>query len=99
MKKTLIIAVALFCAAGSAQANVIERACMQSDRQQATPSLCGCIQLVADITLSRRDQKMAARFFRDPHRAQEVRQSGRPRDSQFWNKYRAFGQSAESYCS
>ena len=102
MKKIFIVAAVAFCTAGTtgaAEARVIERACMQSDRQQANRALCGCIQLVADITLSRRDQKMAAKFFRDPHRAQEVRQSSSPNDAQFWTKYRAFGQSAESYCS
>ena len=99
MKKILIAAAVASCAAGSAQAGVIERACLRSDRQQASRSLCGCIQLVADITLSRRDQRMAAKFFRDPHRTQEVRQSSRPRDERFWLKYRAFGQSAETYCS
>lgn len=102
MNKILIVAAVAFCTAGttgSAEANIIKRACMKSDRQYANPSLCGCIQLVADITLSRRDQKTAAKFFRDPHRAQEVRQSGRANDAQFWTKYRAFGQSAESYCS
>lgn len=99
MKRTLIIAAVAFCTAGTAQAGVIERACLRSDNQQASRALCGCIQIVADITLSRRDQKMAAKFFRDPHRAQEVRQSGRANDAQFWTRYRAFGESAETYCS
>lgn len=102
MKKTLMIAAVALCTvgtAGSAEASAIERACLKSDRQQVSRSLCGCIQHVADVTLSRRDQRVAASFFRDPHRAQEIRQSGSARDSQFWTRYRAFGRSAQTYCN
>ena len=96
-----IIAAALLVgiAGGTAQAGMIERACLKSDRQAASRTLCGCIQQVADATLDRRDQRMAASFFDDPHRAQEVRQSDRRRDEVFWQKYRRFGSTAESYCA
>jgi hypothetical protein len=81
-----------------AQAGPIESACLQSDRG-AGRSLCGCIQQVADTTLDRRDQRTAARFFKDPNRAQEVRMSKSDSDSQFWARYRQFGNAAEARCS
>ncbi len=51
------------------------------------------------MTLDGRDQRLAARFFRDPNMAQQVRQSDRRSDESFWLRYRAFGSAAESYCS
>lgn len=77
----------------------IESACMKSGRQSANRLLCGCIQDVADITLSRSDQRAAAKFFRDPHRAQEIRQSDRSSHEAFWKRYRNFGETAEAFCS
>lgn len=85
--------------ASGASAGVIERACLSSNRPAANRSLCGCIQKVADSTLDRRDQRLAAKFFRDPHMAQEVRQSDSRSHEIFWQKYKKFGASAESSCS
>ncbi|WP_108484729.1 hypothetical protein [Oceaniglobus ichthyenteri] len=103
MKTLLIIAV---LAAGTttltaipAQAGAIERACLKSDRRAASRSLCGCIQGVADLTLSRQDQRLAAKFFRDPHQSQVVRQSDNSNHETFWKKYRQFGNTAKAYCS
>lgn len=81
------------------QGGVIERACMSGGRSAATPNLCGCIQQVADLTLRNSEQRKAASFFRDPHKAQETRQSSRNSDRTFWQRYRAFGAAAETYCS
>lgn len=98
--KTLILAAALTVGCvGVAQAGEIERACLGSNRAGANRALCGCIQQVADLTLDRRDQKMAAKFFRDPHKSQEVRQSDRRSDATFWARYKRFGATAENYCS
>ena len=80
-------------------AEQIERACLKSDRGQGNRSLCGCIQDAANLTLTSRDQRHAATFFSDPHRAQEVRQSDRRSDEAFWERYRNFGQTAETFCS
>ncbi len=85
--------------AGVAHAGAIESACTRSERGAGNPALCRCIQQVADMTLDRRDQRQAARFFRDPHMAQEVRMSGDRGDEVFWRKYRTFGSTAERYCS
>ena len=71
----------------------------KSGRAAANRSLCRCIQGVADATLTRGDQRRAARFFRDPHQAQEVRMSKSAADNAFWARYRAFGDMAETYCA
>lgn len=80
-------------------AGAIESACLRSDRPAANRSLCGCIQRVADQTLTRGDQRLAASFFRDPDRAQEVRMSTSSRDNEFWDRYRAFADRAEAVCA
>jgi hypothetical protein len=82
-----------------AQAGPIENACVRSDRRQASAALCRCIDSVAQQTLTRSEQRRAASFFRDPDLAQEVRMSKREADNAFWQRYRAFGQTAEQYCA
>ena len=99
MKSLGLAAVFVALAAGAASAGPIERACMRSDREAANRNLCGCIQDVADATLSRRDQALAAKFFKKPAMAQEVRQSDRPSYEVFWKKYKEFGETAQTYCS
>ena len=97
MRYMAIAVLAAWAAAGTAQAGMIERACLGSDRPKSR-ALCGCIQQAADVTLNGRDQRVAAQFFADPHRAQEVRQSDRATDERFWARYRQFGATAEAYC-
>ncbi|ABV94347.1 hypothetical protein Dshi_2614 [Dinoroseobacter shibae DFL 12 = DSM 16493] len=82
-----------------AQADAIKRACIDSGRTGANYALCGCIQSVANQTLSRSEQRKAASFFAEPHRAQEVRQSDRASDERFWTRYRQFGAVAQNACS
>ena len=98
MKKYLSAAV-LCCLASAAQAGPIANACLTSERAGANHSLCNCIQSAADKTLTRRDQRLAASFFQDPHRAQEIRQSNQRSHETFWERYRAFGETAEAFCS
>jgi hypothetical protein len=81
-----------------AQAGPIERACLAADRQAASRPLCDCIQQVADQTLTNADQRMAAKFFDDPHKAQEIRQSDNTRHEAFWLRYKEFGISAAALC-
>lgn len=81
-----------------AMAGPIDRACMASNRSARSPRLCSCIQRVADQTLSRSDQRVAAKFFRDPQRAQDIRQSDSQAHEIFWRKYRAFGEAAAASC-
>ena len=76
----------------------IHRACMQSDRRAANPALCGCVQGAANAILSGSDQRRAVKFFRDPHHAQEVRQSDSATDEAYWLRYKEFVSVAERAC-
>ena len=103
MKKLLTTA---FCAAtllalppAPSEAGVIERACRQADRTAASPSLCRCIQRVANHSLKASERRKVAKWFGDPHQAQVVRQSDRRSDEVLWKRYRAFGERAERSCS
>ncbi|MEM9550890.1 MAG: hypothetical protein AAGA05_06930 [Pseudomonadota bacterium] len=82
-----------------AEAGVIRKACLQSGRPAATHSACTCIQRVANRSLSRKERRIAAKFFSEPHRAQEIRQSDRRSHELFWKRYKAFGASAQQTCS
>ncbi len=99
MLRPLFLSIVIIALTAPVQGGVIERACMSGGRDAANPNLCGCIQQVADLTLRNSEQRKAAGFFRDPHRAQEVRQSSRSADRKFWERYRAFGDAAQTYCS
>lgn len=99
MMKNVLTAAAFTLAATAAHAGPIQNACLSSDRAGANRALCSCIQSAADRTLTRRDQRLAASFFEDPHRAQEIRQSDRRSHETFWQRYRAFGETAEAFCS
>lgn len=79
-------------------ANQIERACMKSERSGGNRAVCGCIQDAANLTLTSKDQRLAASFFADPDRAQEIRQSKRSSHETFWQRYKNFGQTAELFC-
>ena len=100
MRHTLwVAAVATAFGAGTAIAGPIGSACMDSPRSGSNAALCRCIQAAADATLTRAEQRRAARFFRDPHRAQETRASTTEANNQFWQRYVAFGQLAEGQCA
>lgn len=93
-----ICASVLASVAPPAEAGPITRACIQSARAGATPQMCGCIQRVADTSLNRSEQRLASKFFQDPHMAQVVRQSDRRSDEAFWERYKAFGALAAATC-
>ena len=94
-----LVAVLLPLTVTVAAAGPIEKACMNSDRRGASRAMCGCIQEVADMTLRGTDQRRAAKFFSDPEEAQEVRMSDRDSDNAFWDRYKAFGESARALCA
>ena len=73
-------------------------ACMQAGRSGATRQSCGCVQAVANKTLSDSDQRLGASFFSNPHRAQEIRQSPNAVHSAFWKRWSAFGDQAAKQC-
>ncbi len=94
------LALAIFAATATAAfAGPIESACLRSNRDAASPALCGCIGNLADQLLTGFDQRRAAGFFSNPAKAQEVRQSDRASDVAFWLRYKGFGDTAETYCA
>ena len=76
----------------------IASACMSAGRSGSSAVRCGCIQAAADGVLSRGEQRRGAKFFEDPHLAQEIRQSDRPGDEAFWQEWKAFASGAERLC-
>ncbi len=76
----------------------ISDACLASDRTARSRKLCGCIQAVANQTLTGSEQRYAATFYNNPQQAQNVRQSERATDAQFWKAYRAYGERSERVC-
>ncbi|WP_417249346.1 arginine transporter [Celeribacter sp.] len=77
----------------------VYEACMRAGRKDASTARCGCVQASADGVLSSSDQKRAAKFFKDPHHAQEIRQSDNPLHEAFWKRYRNFATTAEQVCA
>ena len=98
MKMILLAMVLTIVCATFAEAGPIGSACLRSGNANASPSLCGCIQQAADLTLGSTDQQRAAKFFENPDRAQEVRMSKTDNDNAFWQRYANFGTTAESLC-
>lgn len=102
MKYLILAATVAFAglglATGAEARGTVEKACLRSERS-ASAALCNCIQQVADMTLSRSDQRRAAGFFQNPDDAQQVRASKKSSDNEFWARYRNFGAAAESYCA
>ncbi|MFD2740449.1 hypothetical protein ACFSUD_12750 [Sulfitobacter aestuarii] len=76
----------------------IQQACETQGRRAATPARCGCVQAIANQSLSRSEQRRAAKMFKDPHEFQEMRQSNNPKHEQFWRAWKTFGQNAAAAC-
>ncbi|MEJ6393972.1 hypothetical protein V8J82_11935 [Gymnodinialimonas sp. 2305UL16-5] len=95
---SLAVCAAFFVLPTMASANAIERACNASDGGSSR-ALCSCIGGVADATLSRGQIREGARWFDDPQRAQDVRQSDRRRDEEMWQAWRQFSTLAEQRCT
>lgn len=77
----------------------IQRACVAQGRRDASSSRCGCVQAVADRELSNAQQRRGVKAFKDPHKMQQWRQSDRDSDNDFWDVWKAFGQTAERICT
>ncbi len=99
MRTILLMAATLTLVAGAAAAGPVETACLKSGAENANPEICGCIQQVADMTLSGADQKLAAKVIRNPDKAQEIRASDNAKHEEFWLRYKNFGETAEAYCA
>ncbi|MDA7426375.1 hypothetical protein [Thalassococcus lentus] len=85
-------------AAAQFSSGPISSACLRANRKAANRRLCGCIQSAANRDLSGADQRMAARFFAEPHQAQVIRQSDRGTHEAFWKRYKAFVARSERIC-
>ncbi|MGB1234953.1 MAG: hypothetical protein ACPG5U_04400 [Planktomarina sp.] len=72
----------------------VMNACVAADRSNASRRLCGCVQAVANDSLTSSDQSRAVGFFRDPQKAQDARGG-----SAFWTRYRAFSNRAAKVCA
>ncbi|MCK0119189.1 MAG: arginine transporter [Yoonia sp.] len=90
--------VALTAACSSGVNGKVGKACIDADRSAASNRLCSCVQRVADQSLSGSDQSLAVKFFEEPQLAQDTRQSDNPRSEAFWQRYRAFANSARRQC-
>ncbi|AXI48051.1 hypothetical protein C1J03_19820 [Sulfitobacter sp. SK012] len=77
----------------------VQKACQSQGRKKASRARCGCIQAVADRSLSGGDQRRGAKFFKEPEKAQEVRQSDRDGDERFWREWKEFGSKAATLCA
>lgn len=85
------------CGAPALAGGSIAGACEASGA--ASKSLCDCLQHVADQTLDGGDQRKAAKLFRDPDKAEELRMADSGSAEEFWQRYTNFAATAEAYCA
>lgn len=76
----------------------ISRACIAAGRDNATRQLCGCVQSVANQTLSERDRARVAEFFANPEQANDTKISDTRANDAFWDRYRAFVSASRQAC-
>jgi len=99
MMTRIALVIAAMLVPAIVHAGTIERACMAGKRQGASRALCSCIQEAADATLTNSEQRKAAKFFKDPQKAQDTRQSDNSSNENFWKRYKNFGLTAETWCA
>lgn len=97
MRTMLALAGCFTIFAGFATAGPVGSACLQSGRGASQP-LCACIQNAANMTLSGSDQKLAARLFANPEKAEAMRVSDSARNRAFWERYQGFASAAGTLC-
>lgn len=77
----------------------IGTACLNHRKRDATQARCGCIQQVANQTLTQAQQQRSVRYFSEPSLLQEVRQSSAPANQRFWEAWKNFSETAETQCA
>ncbi|MEO0380151.1 MAG: hypothetical protein AAF252_07750, partial [Pseudomonadota bacterium] len=79
----------------------IQQACQADRRKQSSRARCGCVQAVADQSLSASDQRRGAGYFKNPQALQDVRQNqdSNASNRRFWAAWKAYGQAAAAACS
>lgn len=93
-----VMILALVGSCGSQVSGVIAEACVDSDRRGANARLCTCVQQAANRHLNGSDQRLAATFFEDPERANDIKINDSRSADAFWERYRAFTRTAERSC-
>ena len=73
-------------------------ACRDAGRTEATDHRCGCVQWVADQTLTPTQQQRGAGYFVDQQGLQDARQSDGSANERFWTAWKEFGQQAGQQC-
>ncbi|WP_298839712.1 hypothetical protein [uncultured Roseobacter sp.] len=77
----------------------IANACLKKNRRGASPARCGCVQAVANRTLTPSEKRRGAAFFGDPERVHEMKVSDSPANERFWEHWSRFADQAELICS
>ena len=77
----------------------IASACRAAGRKEASRARCGCVQAVANRSLSSSEQQRGVPFFSNPQRAQDLRQSDTASNERFWRKLKEFGTQAGRMCT
>ena len=100
MRKFAVLGTVLALAGcgGGGVSGTIGQACMEGGRSAANPRVCGCIQGVADQTLSRGEQSRVAAWFSEPDQAQAWRVRDDAGSEAFWRRYRSFADQSERLC-
>lgn len=78
---------------------LIEQTCLASARDAVNPTLCGCIQDIANIALSSAEQAIVHDFLLDPSKSETIRQSKQKQHRAFWQHYVAFSKLTARYCA
>ena len=86
-------------ACGGRVSGEIGQACLASGRSGASARTCGCVQAVANRSLTRSEQSRVAGFFEEPERAQALRVRDDAASERLWVRYRAFADNAAAVCS
>lgn len=76
----------------------LQQACQADGRKAASQARCGCVQAVADRSLSSADQRRGASLWQDPGRLQEIRQSDAAGNERFWQEWKGFAGEAARLC-
>ena len=97
MRRSLVTMAVLACAA-PAFAGPAQKACLATERSPG-PRVCACAQQVADQTLSRSDQHIAASIIREPELFVKYQKDSSRRAQGFLTRYRLWGERVEQHCA
>lgn len=89
---------ATLAACGGRVTGEVGKACMAAERTAANPALCSCVQASANQHLNGNDQKLAAAFFADPEKANDMKLSKSRSADAFWDRYKLFSATAQRSC-